>query len=236
MSGIKRVLIKLSGEALLSEDSHFCAHTLRHIVNEIAAINQLGVEIAVVVGGGNIVRGEYISEKIGIDRVTGDYMGMLATVLNGMALQSALNNAGILSRLQTALNLEQVAAPYIREKAARHLESKRVMIFAGGTGNPYFTTDTAAALRASEINANLLIKATNVDGIYDSDPKLNPNAQRYDKISLDEAINKQLKVMDATALILCRERRLPISVYNINHAGALLRIVQGQNEGTLITL
>lgn len=236
MAKISRILLKLSGEALLSEDSPISAKVVHHITNEVACIVQLGIEVAIVIGGGNIIRGHLISGQMGIDRVTGDYMGMLATVLNGMALHAALVDHGVASRLQTALNLEQVAAPYIREKANRHLDNKRVMIFAGGTGNPYFTTDTAAALRASEVNAQLLIKATNVNGIYSADPALNPDAVCYKTISMDEAIQKRLNVMDATALTLCRERRLPVVVFNLMNPGALTRIVQGHSEGTYVSL
>ncbi len=236
MAKIRRVLLKLSGESLLTEDSSISAKVIRYIVDEISAITQLGIEVAIVIGGGNIIRGHLISGQMGIDRVTGDYMGMLATVLNGMALHAALVDHEIPARLQTALNLEQVAAPYIREKANRHLDNKRVMIFAGGTGNPYFTTDTAAALRASEINADILIKATNVDGIYSADPTLYPDATRYDILPIDEALQKRLNVMDATALTLCRERRLPIVVYKLQNPGALSRIVQGHSEGTYVSL
>lgn len=232
----RRILIKISGEALQDEQAGVSPTVLRFITREILAVCGLGVEVAVVIGGGNIVRGAMISGSIGIDRVTGDYMGMLATVINGMALQSALVDAGGEARLQTALNLEQVAAPYIREKAVRHLERKRVVIFSGGTGNPFFTTDTAAALRAAEIGAEALLKATNVDGVYSGDPHRQQDARRYQSLTMDEAINKKLRVMDATALTLCRDRGLPIHVFRLQSAGALQRILQNEDEGTLLTL
>ena len=188
-----------------------------------------------VIGGGNIVRGAMVSNEIGIDRVTGDYMGMLATVINGMALRAALRHAGIPARLQTALNLEQVAAPYIQEKAVSHLEKKRVVIFAGGTGNPFFTTDTAAALRAAEVGADALLKATNVDGVYPGDPSKQKHAERYDELTMDDALNRKLCVMDATALTLCRDRALPIHVFKLRRPGALTRILHSEGEGTLLT-
>ena len=230
----RRILLKLSGEALQDESTGISPAVVSYIVKEVAAARALGVEIAVVVGGGNIVRGAMVSGKIGIERVTGDYMGMLATVINGMALQSALDDAGVEARLQTALNLEQVAAPYIREKAVRHLERGRVMIFAGGTGNPYFTTDTAAALRAAEIGAQALLKATNVDGVYSDDPVKQKDAKRYQSLSIDDALNQKLCVMDATALTLCRDRNLPIHVFQLLRTGALLRVLQNEDEGTLL--
>lgn len=231
----RRILLKISGEALQEGASGISPAVLHFIVQEVSAARALGVEVAIVVGGGNIVRGEMVSGEIGIDRVTGDYMGMLATVINGMALQSALTAAGVPARLQTALNLEQVAAPYVREKAVRHLEEQRVMIFSGGTGNPFFTTDTAAALRAAEIGAHALLKATNVDGVYSGDPAKQKNAKRYHSLTIDEALHKKLCVMDATALTLCRDRHLPIHVFKLQCPGALVRILREEKEGTLLT-
>lgn len=231
----QRILLKLSGEALQGSDSTISPTVLGYLAKEIAAISQMGVQVAVVVGGGNIIRGGFIAESnMGIDRVTGDYMGMLATVINGMALHSALTAHQLEVRMQTALSLEQVAAPYIREKAIRHLESNRVMVFTAGTGNPYFTTDTAAALRAAEINAQALFKATNTDGVYSDDPATNADAKRFSQLSIDEAIVQKLKVMDATALTLCRERNLPIHVFQLNKPGALAAILRGDSEGTYL--
>lgn len=234
-SRYRRVLLKISGEALREEQGGISPSVLRFLSGEIAAALELGVQVAVVVGGGNIVRGAMVSEEIGIDRVTGDYMGMLATVINGMALQAALVDAGIEARLQTALRLNDVAAPYIRGKAVRHLQKNRVVVFAGGTGNPFFTTDTAAALRAAEIGADALLKATNVDGVYSDDPQKKREATRYESLTLDEAIGRRLSVMDATAMTLCRERRLPIHVFQLQRGGALGRILNGEDEGTLLT-
>ena len=211
----RRILLKLSGEALQEEQAGISPSVLRYLTNEIRAILALEVQVAVVVGGGNLIRGELVASKVGIDRVTGDYMGMLATVINGMALHSALTDSGVEARLQTALNLEQVAAPYIREKALRHLRGGRVMIFAGGTGSPYFTTDTAAALRAAEIGADVLLKGTQVDGVYSADPNKESDAERYQKLTIDEAITQKLGIIDATALALCRDRKLPIHIFKL---------------------
>ena len=194
----------------------------------------LGVQVAVVIGGGNIFRGVAPAAE-GMDRATADYMGMLATVMNAMALQDAMKNIGLNARVQSALNIEQVAEPYIRGKAIRYLEEGRVVIFGAGTGNPFFTTDTAAALRGMEINAEIVIKATKVDGVYTDDPKTNPEAMRYKTISFDEAIVKNLKVMDATALTLCRDQKLPIAVFSIFKQGALKKVVLGEDEGTMVT-
>ena len=191
------------------------------------------MQIGIVIGGGNIFRGVALGAA-GMDRATADYMGMMATVMNALALQDAMKHAGIVARVQSALNIEQVVEPYIRGKAMRYLEEGKVVIFAAGTGNPFFTTDTAAALRGVEMNADIMIKATKVDGIYSEDPKKNPNAKRYEVISFDEAIQKDLKVMDATALTLCRDQQLPIAVFNIFKSGALKNILLGQNEGTLV--
>lgn len=207
--------------------------TITRIVNEVKEVVDLGIQVAVVIGGGNIFRG-VAPAAAGMDRATADYMGMLATVMNAMALQDAMKNIGLNARVQSALSIEQVAEPYIRGKAIRYLEEGRVVIFGAGTGNPFFTTDTAAALRGMEINAEVVIKATKVDGIYTDDPKTNPEAMRYKTISFDEAIVKNLKVMDATALTLCRDQKLPISVFSIFKQGALKRVVMGEDEGTKV--
>ena len=217
----KRILLKLSGEALMGDDAYGINRaTISRIVNEVKEIVDLGVQVAVVIGGGNIFRG-VAPAAAGMDRATADYMGMLATVMNAMALQDAMKNVGLNARVQSALNIEQVAEPYIRGKAIRYLEEGRVVIFGAGTGNPFFTTDTAAALRGMEMNAEVVIKATKVDGIYTDDPKTHPEAMRYKTITFDEAIIKNLKVMDATALTLCRDQKLPIVVFSIFKQGAL---------------
>ena len=230
----KRILLKLSGESLMGDKQFGIDNNrLSSYANEIKEIHNLGVEIAIVIGGGNIFRGVALGAA-GMDRATADYMGMMATVMNALALQDAMKHAGIVARVQSALNIEQVVEPYIRGKAMRYLEEGKVVIFAAGTGNPFFTTDTAAALRGVEMNADIMIKATKVDGIYSEDPKKNPNAKRYEVISFDEAIQKDLKVMDATALTLCRDQQLPIAVFNIFKSGALKNILLGQNEGTLV--
>ena len=208
--------------------------TLQRLVDEIKAVTQLGVQVAIVIGGGNIFRGVALGAT-GMDRATADYMGMLATVMNALALQDALRRSDVVSRVQSALNIEQVAEPYIRGKAMRYLEEGKVVIFAAGTGNPFFTTDTAAALRGMEMNVDVVLKATKVDGIYTADPKLDPSAQRYARLTFDEAIVKNLKVMDATALTLCRDQKLPLRVFSIFKEGALQRVVLGEDEGTLVT-
>jgi uridylate kinase len=230
----KRILLKLSGEALMGEGSYgISRETIDGIVAEIAVVHKQGVEIGVVIGGGNIFRG-VAPGAAGMDRATADYMGMLATVMNALALQDAMRRAGLNSRVQSALNIEQVIEPYIRGKAIRYLEEGKVVIFAAGTGNPFFTTDTAAALRASEVGAEIVLKATKVDGVYTSDPKKDAGAKRYSRLSFDEAIQRQLKVMDATALALCRDQRLPVNVFSIFRSGALARVVAGEDEGTLV--
>lgn len=230
----KRILIKLSGEALMGDDSYgINRDVIDRIVSEIGDVTQLGVEVAVVVGGGNIFRG-VAPASAGMDRATADYMGMLATVMNALALQDAMRRAGLIARVQSALTIQQVAEPYIRGKALRYLEEGKVVIFGAGTGNPFFTTDTAAALRASEMGAQVVLKATKVDGVYTADPKTNPEATRYDRISFDEAISKNLKVMDATALALCRDQKMPLCVFSIFKHGALKRVVLGEDEGTLV--
>ncbi|MDI1299619.1 UMP kinase [Methylotenera sp.] len=231
----KRILLKLSGEALMGDDAYGINRaTITRIVTEVKEVVDLGVQVAVVIGGGNIFRGVAPAAE-GMDRATADYMGMLATVMNAMALQDAMKNIGLNARVQSALNIAQVAEPYIRGKAIRYLEEGRVVIFGAGTGNPFFTTDTAAALRGMEMNAEIVIKATKVDGVYTDDPKTNPEAMRYKTITFDEAINKNLKVMDATALTLCRDQKLPISVFSIFKQGALKRVVMGEDEGTMVT-
>ncbi len=230
----KRILLKLSGEALMGDDAYGINRTtIDDIVAQIKAVVALGVEVAVVIGGGNIFRGVAPAAS-GMDRATADYMGMLATVMNAMALQDAMRSIGINARVQSALKLEQVAEPYIRGKAIRYLEEGKVVIFGAGTGNPFFTTDTAAALRGMEINAEVVLKATKVDGIYTDDPKKNPDAKRYETVTFDEAIAKNLKVMDATALTLCRDQDLPICVFSIFKEGALMRVVMGHDEGTRV--
>lgn len=230
----KRILIKLSGEALMGDDTYGINRaTIDNIVDQIKAVVDLGVQVAVVIGGGNIFRGVAPAAE-GMDRATADYMGMLATVMNAMALQDAMRSKGVNARVQSALNIGQVAEPYIRGKAMRYLEEGRVVIFGAGTGNPFFTTDTAAALRGVEMNAEIVLKATKVDGIYTDDPKKNPDAERYETVTFDEAINKNLKVMDATALTLCRDQALPICVFSIFKKDGLMRVVTGENEGTRV--
>ncbi len=230
----KRILLKLSGEALMGADSYGINHqTIAEIVNEVKSVVDMGVQVGVVIGGGNIFRGVAPAAR-GMDRAQADYMGMLATVMNGLALQDAMRVAGIVARVQSAFNIEQVVEPYIRGRAIRYLEQGRTVIFAGGTGNPFFTTDTAAALRGAEIGAEIVLKATKVDGIYTADPKKDPSATRFDKISFDEAISRNLAIMDTTAFALCRDRKLPINVFSIFKAGALKRVVLGENEGTLV--
>src|SRR5207249_2245704 len=229
----KRILLKLSGEALMGDDSFGINRaTIERIVGEIAQVAALGLEIAVVIGGGNIFRG-VAPGAAGMDRATADYIGMLATIMNALALQDAMRQAGLNARVQSALNIEQVVEPYIRNKAIRYLEEGKIVIFAAGTGNPFFTTDTAAALRGTEIGAEMVLKATKVDGIYTADPKLRPDAKLYDRLSFDEAMIKNLKVMDATAFALCRDQKLPITVFSILKAGAMKRVVTGEREGTL---
>jgi len=230
----KRILLKLSGEALMGDDAYgINRETLWRIVNEVKTVTDLGVEVGVVIGGGNIFRG-MAGASSGMDRATADYMGMLATVMNAMALSDAMRQAGMNARVQSALTIEQVVEPYIRGKAIRYLEEGKVVIFGGGTGNPFFTTDTAAALRGSEIGAEMVLKATKVDGVYTADPKKDPSATRFTKISFDEAIGRGLGVMDATAFALCRDQKLPINVFSIFKPGALKRVVLGEDEGTLV--
>ncbi|MCL2644144.1 MAG: UMP kinase [Betaproteobacteria bacterium] len=229
-----RILLKLSGEALMGDDSYGINETVvSRIVSEIAEITRLGVQVGVVIGGGNIFRG-MAGAAGGMDRATADYMGMLATVMNAMALADAMRRADLPARVQSALQIDQVVEPYIRGRAIRHLELGRVVIFAAGTGNPFFTTDTAAALRGAEIGAQIVLKATKVDGIYTADPKKDPLAQRFARISFDEAIGRSLAVLDSTAFALCRDQKMPINVFSIFKPGALRRVVMGEDEGTLV--
>ena len=229
-----RIMLKLSGEALMGNDDYgINDEVVERIVGEIAEVNALGVQVGVVIGGGNIFRG-MAGAASGMDRATADYMGMLATVMNAMALSDAMRRAGLEARVQSALRIDQVVEPYIRGRAIRHLEEGRVVIFAAGTGNPFFTTDTAAALRGSEMGVQIVLKATKVDGVYTADPKKDPSAQRYHRISFDEAIGRNLAVLDATAFALCRDQKLPINVFSIFKPGALKRIVLGEDEGTLV--
>jgi|TARA_B110000305_G_scaffold29012_1_gene27191 uridylate kinase len=230
----KRVLLKLSGEALLGERSYgIDPNRIAQYAKEIKAVTKLGLEVAVVIGGGNIFRGVSAASN-GIDRVQADYMGMLATVINGMALQSALEEENVQTRLQTAIKIEAVAEPYIKRKAVRHLEKKRVVIFGGGTGNPFFTTDSAAVLRAIEINADVILKGTRVDGVYDCDPEKNENAIKYESITFHDVIKKNLKIMDSTAFTLSQENNLPIVVFNMNKTSNLLKLINGTKIGTSI--
>ncbi len=231
----RRILIKLSGEALGGESGvGICPEAIQNMAEQIGEVRQLGVEVVIVVGGGNIFRGVAGSER-GIERATGDYMGMLATIINALALQDALEKNEIPTRVQSAIAMAQVAEPFIRRRAVRHLEKGRVVIFAGGTGNPYFSTDTAAALRANEIGAEVVLKATKVDGIYDSDPKKNPTATRFEQITYAEALVKQLKIMDSTAVSLCMDNRMPIIVFDLFMPHNLKRVVLGEHVGTLVT-
>jgi uridylate kinase len=230
----KRILLKLSGEALMDVDQFGINHeTIVRMVNEVAEVTRLGVEVAVVIGGGNIFRG-VAGGSVGMDRATADYMGMLATVMNALAMQSALEALGVFTRVVSAIPMDQVCEPYIRRRAVRHLEKKRVCIFAAGTGNPYFTTDTAAALRASEMACEAIFMGKNVDGIYDSDPKINPDAKRYDKISYDDVLRRNLKVMDASAIALTRDNKMPLVVFALNEPGGFKGIMAGQGRFTLV--
>jgi len=230
----KRILLKLSGEALMGDDAFgINRDTIVRIVGEVAEVINLGVEVAVVIGGGNIFRG-VAGGAVGMDRATADYMGMLATVMNSLALADTMNKAGLTARVMSAIAIDQVVEPYVRPKALQYLEEGKVVIFAAGTGNPFFTTDTAAALRGAEIGAEMVLKATKVDGVYTADPKKDPNATRYEKISFDDAIGQNLGIMDATAFALCRDEKLPIKVFSIFKNGALKRVVMGENEGTLV--
>jgi uridylate kinase len=231
----RRILIKLSGEALGGPTGvGICPEAIHDMASQIGLVRKLGVQTVIVVGGGNIFRGLPGSER-GIERATGDYMGMLATVINALALQDALEKKGVATRVQTAITMAQLAEPFIRRRAVRHLEKDRVVIFGGGTGNPYFSTDTAAALRANEIGAEVILKATKVDGIYDQDPLKHPKAKRYAQISYLEALQRQLKVMDSTAFSLCMDNRMPIIVFDLFKPGNLRRVILGEKVGTLVT-
>jgi len=231
----RRVMLKLSGETLMGDQSYgIDSKMLEYYTKQIQELIEMGVEVAVVIGGGNIFRGLSAAES-GVERTQGDYMGMLATVINGMALQSMMETHGLFTRLISAIKMEQIAEPYIRRRAVRHLEKGRVVIFSAGTGNPYFTTDSAAALRANEIKADVVLKATRVDGIYTADPEKDPSATKYEKLTFKEAMNKGLMVMDQAAFALCRENNMPVIVFDINDPNNLKRIMQGDNVGTLVT-
>ena len=230
----KRILLKLSGEALMGDDQFGINRaTIERIVREVAEVTHLGVEVAVVIGGGNIFRG-VAGGSVGMDRATADYMGMLATVMNALAMADAMNKQGLTARVMSAIAIEQVVEPYVRPKALQYLEEGKVVVFAAGTGNPFFTTDTAAALRGAEIGAEIVLKATKVDGVYTADPKKDPSATRYDKLSFDDAMSQNLGIMDATAFALCRDQKLPIKVFSIFKNGGLKRVVMGEDEGTLV--
>jgi uridylate kinase len=234
MPRYRRILLKLSGEALMGDDAYgINRSTIVRMVREVQQVTRLGCEVAVVIGGGNIFRG-VAGGSVGMDRATADYMGMLATVMNSLALADTMNKAGLTARVMSAIAIEQVVEPYVRPKALQYLEEGKVVVFAAGTGNPFFTTDTAAALRGAEIGAQIVLKATKVDGVYSADPKKDPSATRYASISFDEAMGRNLEVMDATAFALCRDQKLPVKVFSIFKSGALKRVVLGEDEGTLV--
>ena len=236
MATFKRILLKLSGEALMGDDAFgINQDTIRRMASEVVEITKMGVQVALVIGGGNIFRG-VAGGAIGMDRATADYMGMLATVMNSLALSDSLDKAGATSRVMSAISIEQVVEPYVRPKALQYLEEGKVVIFAAGTGNPFFTTDTAAALRGAEIGAEVVLKATKVDGVYTADPAKDPAATRYTTLTFDEAMMRNLQVMEATAFALCRDQNLPIKVFSILKEGALKRVVLGEDEGTLVHL
>ena len=235
MPAYKRILLKLSGEALMGDDAFGINRaTIVRMVEEIADVTRLGVQVAIVIGGGNIFRG-VAGGSVGMDRATADYMGMLATVMNSLALADTMDKAGLVARVMSAIAIEQVVEPYVRPKALQYLEEGKVVVFAAGTGNPFFTTDTAACLRGIEINADIVIKATKVDGIYNADPVKDPTATKYDTLTFDEVLARQLGVMDLTAICLCRDHDMPLRVFNMNKPGALLNLVVGEAEGTLVT-
>jgi uridylate kinase len=234
MPAYKRILLKLSGEALMGDDAFGINRaTIARMVDEIADVTRLGVQVAIVIGGGNIFRG-VAGGSVGMDRATADYMGMLATVMNSLALADTMEKAGLVARVMSAISIEQVVEPYVRPKALQYLEEGKVVVFAAGTGNPFFTTDTAAALRGAEIGAEIVLKATKVDGVYSADPNKDPLATRYTSLSFDEAMSKNLQVMDATAFALCRDQKLPVKVFSIFKSGALRNVVLGGDEGTLV--
>ncbi|WP_374491393.1 UMP kinase [Brachymonas sp.] len=231
---VQRVLLKLSGEALMGDDAYgINRETIVRMAREIAEVTELGVQVAVVIGGGNIFRG-MAGGAVGMDRATADYMGMLATVMNALALADTMNHVGLTARVMSAISIDQVVEPYVRPKALQYLEEGKVVVFGAGTGNPFFTTDTAAALRGAEIGAQVVLKATKVDGVYTADPKKDPSATRYDRLTFDEAMARNLGIMDATAFALCRDQKLPIRVFSIFKEGALKRVVTGEDEGTLV--
>jgi uridylate kinase len=231
---LRRILLKLSGEALMGDDAFgINRDTIMRMAEEVRGVTELGVQVAVVIGGGNIFRG-VAGGSVGMDRATADYMGMLATVMNALALADTMNKAGLTARVMSAINIDQVVEPYVRPKALQYLEEGKIVVFAAGTGNPFFTTDTAAALRGAEMGAELVLKATKVDGVYTADPKKDPNATRYSKLTFDEAMSKRLEVMDAAAFALCRDQKLPVKVFSIFKHGALKRVVMGEDEGTLV--
>ena len=231
----RRVLLKLSGEALMGDlDYGIEPQVIQRIAAEIATARNSGVEIAIVIGGGNIFRGAGLA-RAGMDRVTGDYMGMLATVMNALAIQDALESLDVFARVMSALQINEVCEDYIRRRAVRHLEKGRVVILAAGTGNPFFTTDTAASLRAIEIGADVLLKATKVDGVYDADPMSNPDAKRYERVSYDQVLSDKLSVMDATAIVMCRDNNLPLRIFDLTRANALVQAMTGDNIGTVVT-
>ena len=232
----KRILLKLSGEALMGNKQFGIDNNrLMQYANDIKEISDLNVEIGIVIGGGNIFRGVQ-AEKGGMDRTQGDYMGMLATMINSMALQSALESIGLYTRLQSAIEMKQIAEPYIKRKAVRHLEKGRIVIFGAGTGNPFFTTDSAASLRAVEIGCDVILKGTRVDGVYDADPEKYPDANKYDTLTFDDAYEKKLKIMDMTAFTLCKENQIPVVVFDMNNSGNLKKVIIGDNVGTLVTV
>jgi uridylate kinase len=234
MPSYQRILLKLSGEALMGDDAFGINRaTIVRMVEEIAEVTRLGVQVAIVIGGGNIFRG-VAGGSVGMDRATADYMGMLATVMNSLALADTMEKAGLVARVMSAIAIEQVVEPYVRPKALQYLEEGKVVVFAAGTGNPFFTTDTAAALRGAEIGAEIVLKATKVDGVYSADPNKDPNATRYTSLTFDEAMAKNLQVMDATAFALCRDQKLPVKVFSIFKPGALRNVVLGGDEGTLV--
>ena len=231
---VQRVLLKLSGEALMGDDAYgINRETIVRMAREIAEVTELGVQVAVVIGGGNIFRG-MAGGAVGMDRATADYMGMLATVMNALALADTMNHVGLTARVMSAISIDQVVEPYVRPKALQYLEEGKVVVFGAGTGNPFFTTDTAAALRGAEIGAQVVLKATKVDGVYTADPKKDPSAKRYDRLTFDEAMARNLGIMDATAFALCRDQKLHIRVFSIFKEGALKRVVTGEDEGTLV--
>ena len=234
MPAYKRILLKLSGEALMGDDAYGINRaTIVRMVREIQEVTRMGCELAVVIGGGNIFRG-VAGGAVGMDRATADYMGMLATVMNSLALADTMRQEGMVARVMSALSIDQVVESYVRPKALQYLEEGKVVVFAGGTGNPFFTTDTAAALRGAEMGAEIMLKATKVDGVYTADPKKDPEATRYPSLTFDEAISRNLQVLDATAFALCRDQKLPIKVFSIFKPGALKRVVMGEDEGTLV--